>query len=235
MRKINLITVCTDAYPMVYARKIITRFKQLTNIETEVYCITDRSEEIQDLATPIKKEHEDVLGWWNKMQVYSPNMPKGWLLYLDLDIVLLQNFDDEIYDAISVLERSQKSVACVSDAIEWMGNRYSSSMMLLPSGAMRDIYRKFVEDRENIMVRPAGDQVWTGGVLNPSRVYYMDERNPNLKANLKFHLGRKTFGQWEFPYIISNKIKTVDCGGRPKPHEITDLPYITNNWHNVQV
>lgn len=235
MTDINLVVVCTEAYPMVYARKIITRFMQLTSLNCTPYCITDRRSEIDDMATPIPKDNHDVLGWWNKMQVYSKDMPAGYILYLDLDIVLIQNFDEEIEQAIEYLSNTYKKVACVSDAIQWMNNKYSSSMMLLESGAMSDLYEHFLKDRDTIMIQQGGDQVWTGRQLQENEVLYIDEYYPNLKKNLKFHLGQKHFDKWYFPKTISNQIKMVDCGGRPKPHDITGLDYITKNWHDVRV
>ena len=35
------------------------------------------------------------------------------------------------------------------------------------------------------------------------------------------------------PLTISSDIKMIDCGGRPKPHELQALSYIKQNWHDV--
>jgi len=85
-----------------------------------------------------------------------------------------------------------------------------------------------------------GDQVWTGRLLEEwkpggySEIYYMDEEfNQNLKLNLKFHLGSKVLGNWIFPKYIPSGCKIVDCGGKPKPHELEYLPYIKEAWHDV--
>ena len=227
---INLITVCTDAYPMEYARKTITRFMELTDLECTPYCITDRPDEIRDIATPIKPEIKTV-GWWNKVLAYSPNMPKGFNVYLDIDIVLINNFDEEIRYA----QRTGKKISCVSDAIMWKGNKFSSSMMMFCTGAMKDVYEYFKPVHKMLEHNyDGGDQVWTGHLLNDDDILYLDEVYPDIKMNLKFHLGTKVFGQWKFPHRISPKIKTVDCGGRPKPHDLQDLDYIRNNWHEIK-
>jgi len=93
MNRINLLTVCTDNYAMLYARKLIKRFCQLTDYIVEPYCVTDRPEQIDDIATPIEAPFST---WWNKMYLYSNDMPAGWNLYLDIDNVLLKNFDEVI-------------------------------------------------------------------------------------------------------------------------------------------
>ena len=51
------------------------------------------------------------------------------VLYMDLDIIIAKNFDEEIATVIS----GGKDVNCVSDAIGWMGEKFSSSLMILKS------------------------------------------------------------------------------------------------------
>lgn len=227
--KINLLTVCTDAYPIEYARKTVTQFQRLTNLEVTPYCITDRPDEVRPFATPLKQSIH-TKGWWNKILTYDKDsMPEGWNLYLDLDIVMLHNFDDEIRFAIN----ANKKIACVSDAIRWHNNKFSSSMMIFETGRMHDVYERFKLTQANAERQEGGDQVWTGPLLNEEDILYLDEVFPTLKANLKFHLGKKVMGQWTFPRAIPKSIKMVDCGGRPKPHDLASFDYIRNNWHLV--
>ena len=228
--KINLITVCVDKYPMEYARKLITRFKQVTDFEVEAYCITERPDEIKDIANIIKPPVR-INGWWNKMFIYSDIMPEGWNLYPDLDIVICNSFDEELR---WVVDKNQP-LTCVSDAINWLDNKYSSSMVMLQSGKHNWIYEKWLKIYRKLSDYRGGDQVWTGRLLeqNGVDVLYVDEQFPNIKANLKFHLGKRNPGG-QLPTRLPETIKMVDCGGRPKPHEITNLPYITENWHNIK-
>ena len=236
LSNLNLITVCTDAYPMIYARKLITRFKQLTEYDVTAWCVTDRPDEISDIANIIEPPFGAGRGWWNKMKAYD-SFYEGHAVYMDIDTVLVKNFDDEIRDAIEKLEDPAIKVACVSDAIGWKDNKYSSSMMVLKSGNMHDVWEKFKLDSWRLFDYDGGDQVWTGHHLSLGEqvVYYMDEQfNTNLKLNLKFHLGQRIMGQWKFPSYIPSGCKIVDCGGRPKPHELDNLRYIKENWHDVQ-
>jgi hypothetical protein len=235
--KINLLTVCTDTYPIEYAVKTARRFNQLTDLEFSSFCVTDRPQELYDKQgnTPIVPitPPRNVKGWWNKIYCYSNDMPEGWNVYLDLDIVMVKNFDEEIRHAIS----KNKKIACVSDAIMWKGNKFSSSMQVFETGSMQDVWEKFQSDRTVHQQFDGGDQVWTGKFLTDTgqakKVLYLDEKFPKLKMNLKFHLGEKVFGQWQFPQKISPKIKMVDCGGRPKPHDLQELEYIKKNWHSI--
>ena len=230
---IALLTVCTDAYPMEYACKLIKRFVQLTDYDVKPYCVTDRPDEVSHIATPIEPPFGSGKGWWNKLIAYKNDIPEKHIVYLDIDTVLVKNFDEEISAAITQLENGY-DVACVSDAIMWKNNKYSSSMMVVKKESMNEIYETF-EQRPDFDY-DGGDQVYTGRLIENlgKKVYYIDETYPNLKMNLKFHLGEKILGQWKFPSYIPFDCKIVDCGGRAKPHDLQNLKYIKENWHDVE-
>ena len=223
---INLISVCTDAYPVVYANKLHQQFRNLTDLDVCHWCITDRPSELAPFIQPIFPFIKSK-GWWNKLNLFCPQMPDGHILYMDLDIVMLQNFDEEIIEMINAPE----AMSCVSDAVGFMGEKFSSSLMCFESAAHGDIFLNFQESESVINELPGGDQVWTGPQLQS--IFFIDEKYPNLKKNLKFHLGKMHNNKVELPMYVSNDIKLIDCGGRPKPHELEKLPYIKNNWHLV--
>lgn len=227
MSKINLVTVCTDDYPMVYPVKLHRQFQRLTRLSVSHYCITDRPSELSNNIMPITPFIKSE-GWWNKINLYSSQMPKGIILYMDLDIVILQNFDAEII----AMSECGYSISCVSDAISWKGEKFSSSLMCFKSGEHNEIFERFEKFESAIVGREGGDQVWTGPQIES--IYYADDHYPNLKKNLKFDLARKTpENELILPQTIDSRVKLVDCGGRPKPHELQMIPYINENWHLV--
>ena len=226
---INLFTVCTDAYPIIYANKLHKRFSDVTKLDVNHFCITDQPNNLIGMVKPIAPFFKSK-GWWNKLNLYSNSMPSGFILYMDLDIVIIKNFDLEILE----MTNREEKMCCVSDAINWMGNKFSSSLMLFKSGVHNDIFNNFINEEKSINNNKGGDQVWTGPQLDS--VYYVDESYPNLKKNLKFHLGTRQANdpsKLTLPKNLSNEIKLVDCGGRPKPHELQILPYIKDNWHDI--
>ena len=223
---INFVSVCTYEFPMIYVDKLHRQFNNKSELEVVHWCITDRPSELPEFVksiTPFKKSK----GWWNKLNLFSPQMPNGQILYMDLDIVILNNFDDEIVEMIN----ADESMSCVSDAIHWMGEKFSSSMMCFESGAHEHIYSNFIKNESYINNLEGGDQVWVGPQLQT--VSFIDDKFPNLKKNLKFHLSKIENGRIEAPLEINPDVKLVDCTGRPKPHELEVLPYIRNNWHLV--
>lgn len=226
INKITFVTVCTDKYPMHYAAKICNRFRSLSKLEFDCLCITDRPSEVGSWGHSIHVSSENDT-WWNKVHLFGPNMPDGWLVYLDLDIVILQNFDDEILFAID----SGCSLACVEDAIRWKGEKFSSSLMVMKSHCYPDIFRNYIINKEVLRDRPGGDQVWLGPLLKD--VLYLNEEFPYLKKNLKYDLATINGRDMFFPPDIDPKVKLVDCTGHPKPHDLSGLSYIYENWHKI--
>jgi len=225
MNTINFICVCVEHYPMMYARKLISRLKSISNLPFAYYCLTDRPEEIQDIATPLVTNPLSK-GWWNKIDLYGPNMPEGWCLYMDVDVVVIKNFDEEILWAIS----QNRTMACVSDAINWMGVRFNSSFMIFQSGSLHHVYDAYQKQIDQLKNRPGGDQVWAGPFMRD--VLYIDDTYPNLKRNLKFHLAKRVWNELVVPSSLDASIKIVDCSGRPKPHELEKLDWVRDNWHS---
>ena len=224
---INFVTVCVDKYPTIYAAKLHAQFARLSNLPINHYCITDRPLELPSFIMALDPFIKSK-GWWNKLNLFSPEMPKGGILYLDLDIVLMQNFDDEIL----YMQSRKEEICCVSDSICWMGEKFSSSLMYFNSGALSRIFEEFLIRESKINDRPGGDQVWIGPQLKS--VSYIDEAFPKLKKNFKFQLCQNVNGEIIAPIEIDNEIKMVDCSGNPKPHQLNSLPYINENWHQIQ-
>lgn len=230
LKKINLITVCTNVYPMLYVHKLVNRFMQLTDLDVSAYCITDRPNEIPANCKPIAAD-SDSKGWWNKMSMFSPAMPEGWNVYLDLDTVLLNKFDEEIEWVIS----KRPNIACVGDAIGWMNCRFNSSLMIFETGSQESIYYKYQDLKSELQDRPGGDQVWMGNYVED--VLYIDDYFKNLKLNLKYHIshGFDNNDKLILPTAIPDNIKIIDCSGNPKPHQLESVPYIKKNWHDVSI
>ena len=192
MTKINFLTVCTDKYPIIYAEKITKQFIRSSKLNITPYCLTDRPQLISDWAKPLNLAVK-TQGWWNKLNLYNPNNPDGWNLYMDLDIVIQDTFDNEIEWVI----QQEPSIACVSDAINWMGEKFSSSFMIFKTNSQKLIFERFKNEHNDICNLPGGDQVWTGPQLK--NILYINDKFPNLKKNLKFDIAIKNGDKLSLP------------------------------------
>jgi hypothetical protein len=159
-------------------------------------------------------------------------MPSGWNIYIDLDVVILKRFDEEVLWAIAN-DPNGESISVTADPILWWDNKFNSSFMIFKTGMQSYIYDKFVSDYKNIQTNwPGGDQVWMGLDVKPKTIY-LEEQFPFLKRSLKYNIGEKILGMWKFPETVSSEIKMIDCSGRPKPDELERLKYIKECWHNI--
>jgi len=228
--KINLIAVCTGSYPAEYAIKLKTRFEQISSLDTTFYCITDKEDVLKEHYVCIHPT-EISESWWDKMPVYSNEMPEGWNLYIDLDIVLIKCFDEEIKWAIS----QNKDITCISDAITWCGVEYNSSFLLLKSGTTQHIYDAWLESKDSLSDYVGGDQVWVGRYLKDTNteVQYLDDTF-DIRKNFKHHLCTAVEGQVNVPRNLPDSVKMVDCSGVPKPHQLEQIPYIKEFWHDIK-
>jgi hypothetical protein len=209
---------------MDYANKSASMLSRNCRIPFSSYCITERPGELSGDITPITPER-NVKGWWNKVLSFSPNMPDGWILVMDIDLIIV----NDLTEVIEYAMENNSQMAAYSDAIHWMGCRFSSSFMLFKSGDLEHIYSNFIQNYPSLENRPGGDQVWIEPQLD--NILYLDEKFPDLKRSLKFDLASISEGRITLPMQISNDIKIIDFHGNPKPHQLLSWPTVKDNWY----
>jgi len=151
-------------------------------------------------------------------------MPEGWIVSLDVDLIILDSIKEELEYCFNNI----KQIAAYTDAINWMNCKFSSSFMIFKSGSLNDIYQNFLSNYSKIENFPGGDQVWIAPQLR--NILYIDEKFPNFKRSLKFDLSIKDGNYLHIPKTIESGIKIIDFHGRPKPHEVQQIPFIKENW-----
>ena len=81
---------------MEYANKSHNMLKRNLNINFDSYCITEKPEELSKEIEPIKPLLDDVKGWWNKLFLFSNTMPDGYILFLDVDTVIINDLTEVV-------------------------------------------------------------------------------------------------------------------------------------------
>ena len=221
---LNLVTVCTGDFPMEYVEKNFNMVSRNLQVPFTAHCITDRPDQLPAGVNYIPHD-PGVSGWWNKLKVFSNEMPEGYIMYMDLDIVVLQDFTEEVNWMLDSV--ADHDLIAVEDAIHWLGERFSSSFMFLESGKLDHIYRNF---DPSIQGRDGGDQVWVGPQLkNP---LYVDGTYPTFKQSLRFHLmDAQMPNQYNMPTEEDvAHLKCLDVHGLYKPHTLTGWPVIQKHW-----
>jgi len=197
-------------------------------LDFRAFCITDNPNGISsafEILTPLMP---NVAGWWNKVSVFSKEMPGGIILYLDLDLVITGDLTEVIQYAVTEIS-TKSQIACFSDAIRWMNTKFNSSMMVFRSGSLDLIYQKFCAEYPAIKDFEGGDQVWTAPQL--SRVTYLDERFPGFKKSVKFDIATGFDGHTiSLPKYLPIGTLLLDFHGQPKPHQLSEWAPVKDNW-----
>lgn len=89
--------VCVNVgkkYPKSYTEKLYNMVKRNTTVPFKFYVITDQVTLYPEPHFHAVEPIVDDIGWWCKLQMYSKELlPPGEYLYMDLDVVIVDNID----------------------------------------------------------------------------------------------------------------------------------------------
>lgn len=200
--------------------------KQLSRPFT-LHCITDNSEGIDaDIVTHAPK-NMNLTGWWLKLSIFDSDLYNlnGDILYLDLDVVIVDNID-AMFDYMP-------GEFLISGDLQT--GEYNSSVFRLPIGSQAMVWNSFIKNQEEIIAQYHGDQDWISlkshqAVLWPNEwvVSFKKQCNARIKRSwglmgkLLRHLGlMKVSGE----AIIPAGSKIIQFHGKPDPDDVVEKPY----------
>lgn len=157
---------------------------------------------LSDVSVPCDRvplRHE-WSGWWSKIELFRPDLFRGPVLYLDLDVVVTGSLD-------CLVQRSGGLVMC-RDFI--FPKRHNSSVMAW-SGNMSRVYETFCEDPDRVMgelrrwsAGRIGDQAFIEDCV-PDAGFFQDGLVVSYKRDARAG--------------VPSGARVVSFHGRPKPHE----------------
>ena len=122
------------------------------------YCLTNRPDaDIPAIKIPFRNNWP---GWWAKVELFRPDLPKGRTLYLDTDTYIVNNLQPILdYDGNLVMFDSREPKKRWSRApVQGWVYRYQAATMLFNPGALSWVYFKFKNDPEAYMNTYRGEQ-----------------------------------------------------------------------------
>jgi hypothetical protein len=164
MRKWNV--VCVLKSGGIYGRQHVERLYQQVNQDISArsfVCLTDmdvtikpRTFETSDgvihnlTETSVFPLIHNWPGFWSKIELFRPGLFTGRMLYLDLDVTVV----DTVFDLFDF----DAPFAAIKDYINPL--KINSSAMVWDAGACDRIYTDFAVHADEIMDRLHGDQDW---------------------------------------------------------------------------
>jgi len=224
-----------DKYSWEYVEKLYSMVIRHSSAPVRFHVMTEShrsvpSHMIKHELTPWTDVAGPNLAWWYKLQLFDLKRFHSQMLYLDLDIVIVDNIDwiwqlDPGYfwtiRDFRYLYRSHVQTI-------------NSSIMLWDPTKYYWIWEDFDQlDRSAIIRRYKGDQDYLSAVLPQSHLRFIDE---NSVKSWRWQIAG---GGWDFnkrrvknpnhAAVLDTNTKIIVFHGSPNPHEICN-DIIEKNW-----
>jgi hypothetical protein len=153
----NFACVCYgDKYAVEYVQKLYNMVKRNTTLPINFVVFTDhvKMHKMVEGDIDIRKFPEnDLQGWWNKLQLFHPDVElKGNTLYMDLDVVITENID------CFFTYKPEADFVGMND-FNPTTKIWNSSIFRFKNDKLHGrIWHKFMNDRPNLLRRFPGDQ-----------------------------------------------------------------------------
>lgn len=122
------------------------------------YCLTNDST-INVPAEKIIMKH-NWPGWWGKIELHRPDLPKGRTLYLDLDSHVVRSLAPVLdFPGNLVMFKNRVPNGKRRTVEGWkLVRRYQAAVMLFTPGSTTQVYERFLQDPEGYMRTYRSDQ-----------------------------------------------------------------------------
>lgn len=123
-------------------------------------------------------------GWWSKMELHRPDLPRGRSLYLDLDSHVIRSLQPILdYEGNLVMFPTRATPRKLHDNSPGIVHRYQAATMLFDPGSTAGFYEMFCEKPDYYMGRYRSEQDLMGEFL-PNQPMFPSEWMRKLKECL---------------------------------------------------
>jgi len=135
-----------DKYSAEHVNRLYRMVEKNTSLPFSFYCLTEDPTGLECNVIPLD-ESLDMKAWWWKICLFDKDMPQGYNLYFDLDVVIQGNIDClmEPTDVLRLIDYSTEETDG-EDINEHIRTYYNSSIMVWKTGTHHDVYEKCISD-----------------------------------------------------------------------------------------
>ena len=199
-----MIVLCVNTgnkYSIEYVRKLYNMVLRNLTKKFEFVCLTDKPEYYIHLPIKTIKLEKSYNSWWDKLNIFKTESNiNNTILYLDLDVVIVNNLDEMIDKHLNNLNNDVYNIVMPKD---WKTDVYNSSVMLFISGSLYNLYLNFIRNPDKYIQSMTGDQDYITSKLKDKICRFEKEEITSFKYDKVLELNTK------------NKI--VIFQGYPKP------------------
>ena len=224
----NFACVCYgNKYDVEYVQKLYNMVTRNTTHLINFYVFTDHvkmQKMVEGGRLYVKKfpEH-DLDGWWNKMQLFHPDVQlPGTTLYMDLDVVITHNIDDFF------TYKPEAKFVGMND-FNPVTKQWNSSIMRFDQSHWHDkLWRRFSKDKSNLLRRFPGDQNLISDFIKkePGCDSFPDSWTQSYKW---YDRSGTRYSRSAMTYEHNGESWVSVFHGQPNPHESTQ-EWVKSAW-----
>ena len=155
----------TSPYDASWVNKLHRMVERNMHVPYEFVCLTNAPKGIHCHTLPLQYNWS---GWWSKMELFRPGLFKDRVLFLDLDVLILQDLQPfiDFPSPFATIGRGLKNGKRVRHRDGHMEIfRYNTSVIVFDAGEGSVLYTLFEHDAEAVMNKYRSDQDYIGGKL----------------------------------------------------------------------
>ena len=167
--------------------------------------------------------------WWYKMQLFNPEHHTGNLLYLDLDVVVINTLD-------WVLQCDPEYFWTIRDFryLQHTCSSMNSSMMWWNVGKYAWVWDKFDrESKDTVIRRYPGDQDYLNATITQEhKRFWLDQHFQSWRWQCQeggYDFARRKPKLPGTTAVVDPNASVLVFHGKPKPHEVKD-PIVVAHW-----
>jgi len=224
----NFACVCYgNKYDVEYVQKLYNMVTRNTTHLINFYVFTDHvkmQKMVEGGRLYVKQfpEH-DLDGWWNKMQLFHPDVQlPGTTLYMDLDVVITHNIDDFF------TYKPEAKFVGMND-FNPVTKQWNSSIMRFDQSHWHDkLWRRFSKDKSNLLRRFPGDQNLISDAIKkePGCDSFPDSWTQSYKW---YDRSGTRYSRSAMTYEHNGESWVSVFHGQPNPHESTQ-EWVKSAW-----
>ena len=224
----NFACVCYgNKYDVEYVQKLYNMVTRNTTHLINFYVFTDHvkmQKMVEGGRLYVKQfpEH-DLDGWWNKMQLFHPDVQlPGTTLYMDLDVVITHNIDDFF------TYKPEAKFVGMND-FNPVTKQWNSSIMRFDQSHWHDkLWRRFSKDKSNLLRRFPGDKNLISDFIKkePGCDSFPDSWTQSYKW---YDRSGTRYSRSAMTYEHNGESWVSVFHGQPNPHESTQ-EWVKSAW-----
>lgn len=217
-------------YSYDYVNKLYSSILRNTTVPFHFHCFTENTAGIDPNVITHPLPHNGLDGWWNKLYLFSNEMPiRGRIFFVDLDTLITGNVDN----LLSVTE----GFVVLRDFFHGLANgvhaeSIGSGLMSYDAGTYDFMWKKFIDNPKKAIqqIRPHGDQRYIQNSLD--NFLYWQDLYPNQVVSFKVHCNNGLakdarivcyHGKPSIPESINTRTRV--------PHfDIQPQPWVEDHW-----